>query len=80
VDDEAQARHDDEEAWEHFMEAELQELKLRKDGQLVRLLGEPLPGESSAARSGALRKGHAGQDRCQQVAGNMAQGAARRVA
>ena len=31
------------------MQAELEELELRKDGQLARLLGEPLPGESSAA-------------------------------
>ncbi len=36
-------------AWEQFMQAELQELELRKDGQLVGLLGEPLPGESPAA-------------------------------
>jgi hypothetical protein len=36
-------------AWEQFMRAELQELKLRKDGQLAGLLGEPLPGESPAA-------------------------------
>ena len=36
-------------AWKSFMQAELGELELRKDGQLARLLGEPLPGESSAA-------------------------------
>jgi hypothetical protein len=36
-------------AWALFMQAELQELELRKDGQLARLLGEPLPGESPAA-------------------------------
>jgi hypothetical protein len=36
-------------AWEHFMQAELRELGLRKDGQLARLLGEPLPGEPPAA-------------------------------
>lgn len=35
--------------WERFMRKELQELELRKEGQLVRLLGEPLPGESAAA-------------------------------
>ena len=35
--------------WELFMQAELRELELRKDGQLARLLGEPLPGESPAA-------------------------------
>ncbi|MDX6380090.1 MAG: hypothetical protein QOI57_1114 [Rubrobacteraceae bacterium] len=32
-----------------FMQAELRELELRKDGQLARLLGEPLPGEQPAA-------------------------------
>jgi hypothetical protein len=36
-------------AWEHFMQAELRELELRKYGQLARLLGEPLPGEPPAA-------------------------------
>jgi hypothetical protein len=36
-------------AWKSFMQEELRELELRKDGQLARLLGEPLPGESSAA-------------------------------
>ena len=36
-------------AWESFMQAELRELELRKGGQLARLLGEPLPGESPAA-------------------------------
>jgi hypothetical protein len=36
-------------AWEHFMQAELQELELRKGGELARLLGEPLPGEPPAA-------------------------------
>ena len=36
-------------AWESFMQAELRELELRKDGQLARLLGEPLPGESPEA-------------------------------
>ncbi len=36
-------------AWERFMQAELRELELRKDGQLARLLGEPLPGEPPAA-------------------------------
>ena len=35
-------------AWEQFMQAELRELELRKDGQLARLLGEPLPGEPPA--------------------------------
>lgn len=35
--------------WERFMRTELQELELRKDGQLGRLLGDPLPGESPAA-------------------------------
>jgi hypothetical protein len=36
-------------AWERFMQAELRELRLRKGGQLSRLLGEPLPGEPLAA-------------------------------
>jgi hypothetical protein len=35
--------------WEQFMQAELQELELRKGGQLASLLGEPLPGEPPAA-------------------------------
>jgi hypothetical protein len=36
-------------AWKEFMQAERRELELRKDGQLGRLLGEPLPGEAPAA-------------------------------
>src|SRR3712207_6512843 len=36
-------------AWERFMQAELRELELREDGQLARLLSEPLPGEPPAA-------------------------------
>jgi hypothetical protein len=36
-------------AWEQFMQAELQELELRKGGQLGSLLGEALPGEPPAA-------------------------------
>jgi hypothetical protein len=36
-------------AWVLFVQTELRELELRKDGQLARLLGEPLPGESPAA-------------------------------
>jgi hypothetical protein len=35
--------------WERFMQAEVRELELRKDGQLARLLGEALPGEPLAA-------------------------------
>lgn len=35
--------------WNRFMRTELQELELRKDGQLGRELGEPLPGESASA-------------------------------
>jgi hypothetical protein len=34
--------------WKAFMQAERRELELRKNGQLVRLLGEPLPGEPPA--------------------------------
>jgi hypothetical protein len=36
-------------AWRSFMQAELRELELRKDGQLARLLGRPLPEEPPAA-------------------------------
>ena len=36
-------------AYKSFMQAELRELELRKEGQLARLLGEPLPGEPPAA-------------------------------
>jgi hypothetical protein len=36
-------------AWESFVQQELRELELRRDGQLARLLGEPLAGESPAA-------------------------------
>ncbi len=36
-------------AWKSFMQEERLELELRKDGQLDRLLGEPLPGETPAA-------------------------------
>ena len=46
---EEQKRAEQAAAWEQFMQAELQELELRKDGQLAGLLGEPLPGESPAA-------------------------------
>ncbi|QIN80060.1 hypothetical protein GBA65_17755 [Rubrobacter marinus] len=35
--------------WEQFVRTELRELELRKNGQLGRSLGEPLPGESAAA-------------------------------
>jgi hypothetical protein len=35
-------------AWEAFMQTELRELELRKNGQLTEMLGEPLPGESTA--------------------------------
>jgi hypothetical protein len=36
-------------AWERFMQTELRELELRKNGQLAKLLGEPLPGEPPVA-------------------------------
>ena len=36
-------------AWEAFVQTEHRELKLRKDGQLARVLGEPQPGEPLAA-------------------------------
>jgi len=46
---EEQKRAEQAAAWEQFMQAEMQELELRKDGQLAGLLGDPLPGESLAA-------------------------------
>ena len=46
---EEQKRAEQAAAWRSFMQAEMQELELRKDGQLARLLGDPLPGESPAA-------------------------------
>lgn len=36
-------------AWKSFMQAELRELELRKEGQLAELLGDPLPEEPPAA-------------------------------
>ena len=36
-------------AWKPFIQAERRELELRKEGQLARLLGDPLPGESPEA-------------------------------
>lgn len=35
-------------AWKHFVRNEERQLQLRKDGQLARLLGAPLPGELPA--------------------------------
>lgn len=35
--------------WERFMQTEVQELELRKAGQLARVLGEPQPGERPVA-------------------------------
>ena len=35
-------------AWRLFVKTEQRQLQLRKDGQLARLLGEPLPGELPA--------------------------------
>ena len=35
-------------AWKRFVKTEQRQLQLRKDGQLARLLGEPLPGEFPA--------------------------------
>ncbi len=46
---EEQKRAEQAAAWRSFMQAEMQELELRKDGQLAGLLGDPLPGESPAA-------------------------------
>lgn len=36
-----------EEAWERYMEAERQELQMRREGHLAKLLGPALPDESS---------------------------------
>ena len=36
-------------AWERFVRTERRELELRKEGQLAKLLGKPLPGEPPAA-------------------------------
>ena len=48
MDDEARARHhDDDEAWERFMEAERRHLEERRAGHLARLLDGSLPGESA---------------------------------
>jgi hypothetical protein len=46
---EERKRADQAVVWERFMRAEFQELEKRKAGQLARLLGEPLAGESPAA-------------------------------
>ena len=35
-------------AWKRFVRTERRQLELRKDGQLAKLLGEPLPGEFPA--------------------------------
>ena len=35
-------------AWKEFMQEERRELELRKNGQLAKMLGEPLPGEPPA--------------------------------
>ena len=37
-----------ERAWEHYLQAERKELRLRREGLLARLLGAPLPDESMA--------------------------------
>jgi hypothetical protein len=47
VDDEAQTRRDDDEAWERFIVAERRHLEDRRSGHLARLLDGPLPGESA---------------------------------
>jgi len=46
---EEQKRAQQDADWALFVQTELRELELRKDGQLVKLLGEPQPGESPAA-------------------------------
>ena len=54
-------------AWKPFIQAERRELELRKDGQLAKLLGDPLPGEPPEA----LRR-LASQDRRQAEQGLVA--------
>jgi len=44
-----QKAEDQETLWREFMEAERREIAQRQNGQLARLLGEPLPGELPAA-------------------------------
>lgn len=45
----ARDRAQEEAAWELFMREELREVERRKNGQLARLLGDPLPGEPAEA-------------------------------
>jgi hypothetical protein len=42
----AQEEAHNEQAWEHYMEAERRELQMRREGHLARLLGHALPDES----------------------------------
>jgi hypothetical protein len=44
-----QKAEDQETLWREFMETERREIQQRQNGQLARLLGEPLPGELPAA-------------------------------
>ena len=39
---------EEEQAWADFVQSERREIKLRQNGQLARLLGQPLPGELPA--------------------------------
>lgn len=49
--EESKQRKQDEqaEAWRDFMKSERREIALRRDGQLSRMLGDPLPGELPAS-------------------------------
>ena len=60
-------RAQQEASWALFMQTELRELELRKDGQLAELLGEPQPGESPA-----LLRRFASEDRRQAEEGMVA--------
>jgi hypothetical protein len=42
----AQCRRDRAAAWERYLEAEWRHLQQRQEGQLAKMLGSPLPGES----------------------------------
>ena len=46
--DEKRKQEEQTAVWDQFTQTERRELELRKDGQLARLLGEPLPGELPA--------------------------------
>lgn len=60
-------RAEEADAWQHFVRNERRQLQMRKDGQLERLLGAPLPGEIPE-----LLRGLADEDRRQAERGLVA--------